>query len=391
MKNMKKLLALLLALCLAAALLAGCGNQPAPAPEGDVTPETEEPAPAPENPADRVVTVTDMSGDEVTITGPVEEIIDLWPAGTSSFFVMGAGDLIVGVGNNSPGAMNGWTEFFYPGAREIFSFGAVDPSVEDIVAKAPDLVIIHPTTASAGLAQQIRDMGIPAVNLNFSNYDEMIQVYTTLGEILGGEYQEKLNTWCADVQAKIETRQALVADLADEDKPVVYYISGQAEDLLTTMPADTIMQEWVELSGGIYASTMMDVTGNGMQGSNVTAEEVFRVNPDVIIVGGVNQHALIEQLQTTDGWKDLNAVVNGRVYNNPYGCFNWDRFGLESLLQLDYALLCIQPELAAEEGISEESMLQEIIDFYSYYNGKTLTTDEAANMLNGLLPDGSAA
>ena len=75
--------------------------------------------------------------------------------------------------------------------------------------------------------------------------------------------------------------------------------------------------------------------------------------------------------------------------NNPYGAWNWDRFGLESLLQLDYALLRIQPELAAEQGITEESMIQEIIDFYAYYNGTQMTVEEATNMFNGLLPDGT--
>ena len=43
---------------------------------------------------ERTITVTDMSGDVVTITGEVKRIINLWPAGTSSFFVMGAVTLL---------------------------------------------------------------------------------------------------------------------------------------------------------------------------------------------------------------------------------------------------------------------------------------------------------
>ena len=125
------------------------------------------------------------------------------------------------------------------------------------------------------------------------------------------------------------------------------------------MGAGSIMQTWIEVNGGIFASDVLN-----LEGQEVTAEEIFSLNPDVIIVGGVYQHVLIDQLKNTDGWKDLNAVKNGRVYNNPYGCFNWDRFGLESLLQLDYALLCIQPEIAAENGITRESMVQEVQDFY---------------------------
>lgn len=401
---MKKALSLLLTLVMVLSLCA-CGqdttaqepnhNDASQGQESNQNsaPEQDDPAPedvTPEVPEERVVTVTDRSGDEVTITGEVKEIVNLWPAVTTSFFVMGAGDLITATSNNAPGAFNPWAHYFYPDIERIASMGGNAPAVEDIVAQAPDLVIVHPTTVSSGLPQQIRDMGIPAVNINFSLYEEMIEANTTLGEILGGEYQTKLDTWCESVQTKIDAHRALVAGLADEDKPVVYYIAGQADDLLTTMASTQIMRDWVESNGGIYASNMMEITGNGLQGSNVTAEEVFRVNPDVIIVGGPYQHTIINQLQNTDGWKDLNAVVNGRVYNNPYGCWAWDRFGLESLLQLDYALLRIQPELAAGEGITEESMIQEIIDFYAYYNGKQLSVEEATNMFNGLLPDGTA-
>lgn len=381
---MKKLTSILLALAMVFALTACSGGEPQntntpPAPTGSesVTPS---------QPQERVVTVTDMSGDEITVTGEVNSIINLWPAGTSSFFVMGAGDLLSAVAVNTTGAMDSWVKYFYPNAAEIPAMGGTSPAVEDIVAKSPDLVIVHPTTVSAGLPQQIRDMGIPAMNINFSTYEEMIQAYTVLGEVLGGEYQEKLATWCGAVQDKIADHRELVSSLADEDKPVVYYIAGQSDDLLTTMGVGSIMQDWVESNGGIFASTMLELAS----GNTVTAEEVFQLDPDIIIVGGVNQHTLMAQLESTAGWKDLSAVKDGRVYNNPYGCFNWDRFGLESLLQLDYALLRTQPELAEQEGITEESMVQEIIDFYAYYNGAQMTAEEAANMLNGLLADGTA-
>ena len=59
-----------------------------------------------DNSDERTVTVTDMSGDEVTIKGEVKKIVNLWPAGTSSFFVMGAGDLLTGLSVNNPGTIN---------------------------------------------------------------------------------------------------------------------------------------------------------------------------------------------------------------------------------------------------------------------------------------------
>ena len=390
---MKKIISLLLALCMMLSL-AACGQQSAS--QSTAAPqETEAPVvqaeevtePEATEPETRVVTVTDMSGDEVTIEGEIDSIVNLWPAGTSSFFVMGAGDMISALAVNNAGTMNGWTKFFYPESVNIPALGGTEPSIEDIINLDPDLVIIHPTSSASGFAQQIRDVGIPAININFSDYASMTKAYTLLGEVLGGEYQEKLNNWCAEVNAKIEKNRSLTADLAEEDKPVVYYIAGQNDSLTTTMGisgASNIMQDWIESNGGRFASAVLN-----LEGSEVTAEEIFELDPDIIIVGGVYQQDLIEQLNTTDGWKELSAVQNGRVYGNPYACFNWDRFGMESLLQIDFALMCIQPEIAAENGIDADAMVQEIKTFYATYNGAELTDEQASNMLSSLLPDGT--
>lgn len=59
-------------------------------------------------------------------------------------------------------------------------------------------------------------------------------------------------------------------------------------------------------------------------------------------------------------------------------------------MQVDYALLCIQPEIASKQGITRESMAKEVQEFYQFYNGKELTDEEAQHMLDGLLPDGTA-
>jgi iron complex transport system substrate-binding protein len=125
-------------------------------------------------------------------------------------------------------------------------------------------------------------------------------------------------------------------------------------------------------------------------GPEVTAEAIFDLDPDVIIVGGIWQHVIKNAIETTDGWKNLKAVTTDRVYTNPYANFNWDRFGLESQLQISYALMCIQPEIAAANGIDRESMIDEIIAFYQKYTDVTLTEQQAEYMLDGLGPGGKA-
>ena len=371
---MKKLTALLLSMVMCLGMLAGCSSAPA---SSESTPESTEPEV-------RTVTVTDMSGDEVTITGEVEKIVNLWPAGTSSFFVMGAGDLIEALAVNNPGTMNAWTKHFYADCVNIPAMGGTTPAVEEIVAMEPDLVIIHPSTAKDGMAQQIRDAGIPAININFSNYETMAKAYTLLGDVLGGEYKAKLDAWCAEVTALSEKSKELTKDIADEDKPVVMYISGQNESMTTTMSSGSIIEEWVNISGGLYGPTVM-----GLQGTEANEEEIFKLNPDIIIIGGTSQHVIYKNIMESEGWKDLDAVKNGTVYRNPYACFNWDRFGLESRLQIEYTLMLIQPEIAEANGINRDYMIDRVIEFYQTYNGTVLTETEAGYMLDGLQPDGT--
>lgn len=61
---------------------------------------------------------------------------------------------------------------------------------------------------------------------------------------------------------------------------------------------------------------------------------------------------------------------------------------MESTLLIDYVLSCIQPEIAEENGIDHDYLVNEVIDFYKTFNGTEMTTEQAENMLNGLTPDG---
>lgn len=330
-------------------------------------------------------TVVDKSGTSVTITGEVDSIINLWPAGTGSFYAIGAADLLVGTAISSA---NDWTSFFNQGAADITVLGGVNPSVEAIAALNPDLVIVHPSNA-ATLQPNLAAVGIPSININFSDYDSMKASYKILGTVLGGRFKAKLDAWCLEVDEDLAFVRGLTENLTENQKPVVYYISGQGYSsdaaLLTTTFSGSgttnIMKDWCESAGGKWASTLMNLSNTA-----ATAEAVLALNPDIILCGGAYQHVAVARLGSVDGWKDLAAVVNGKVYTDPYVCFNWDRFGLESLMQIKYALKVIHPELCT--GDNAVNMLQEVKDFYLKYTEVTLTDTQAQYILDGKTPTG---
>jgi ABC-type Fe3+-hydroxamate transport system substrate-binding protein len=369
----KKFLQSALAVTLTAALslsAAGCANNPAKSGEGAQTAFGE-----------RSVTVVDMAGNTVTVTGEVKRIVNLWPSVTAGLLAFGAGDLIVGMA--IPGSnLNAWSKYLCPNCANIPGLGGTALTIENIINLNPDLVICSAGSATVGCPQQLNAIGIPAVVLRLNSFDDMKEGWTILGKLLGGEYPKKISDWCNEIDARLANVRGLTSGIAEADRPVVF-VSQHSSSLVATWAANSLHSDWVESAGGRFASNIMKLAG-----AEVTAEAIFTLNPDVFIYGSERQHVARQEIKTTAGWKDLNAVVNGRVYGNPFAFHDWQCFGSECLLQINYAFYCIQPEIAAANGINRETLIDELIGFYDKYTGIKLTRQIAGYMFDGLTPDG---
>ncbi|MGI5876200.1 MAG: ABC transporter substrate-binding protein [Dethiobacteria bacterium] len=355
---MKKYTFLFITLIMATILFVGCGNQVAVDPE-------------PGEEAEEATTkiITDMAGSEVEITTDIQRVVNLWPASNAAMLCMGAGDKLVGTTDFTKKLP--WSQFVYPGIVDVPT--ATD-NAEELLEIDPDLII----TPTNDVAVNLREAGLPAINLMFSNYDEMKRAFAILGDALGEEYAAKAAAWSELVDNNIAEVSNALGDLAEEDKPIVYYIQGQTnQGLYSSFRGNSIMNDWITYGGGIFASALM-----GLEGTEVTAEEVLALNPDIVIIGGPAQHELYEELMADDAWKDINAVKNNRVYTNPNGLFPWERFGMESALQIKFAASVIHPDLY------QVDMIAEVQDFYREFVGIELTDEQAQNMINGYGPYG---
>lgn len=322
------------------------------------------------NPSVSTRTITDMSGTTVTIPTEISRVVNLWPASNSAMLCMGAGPLLVGTMDITK--TNYWSQLVYP---DIVNVPTASDNSEELLKIKPDLII----TPNKETAEKLREVGLPAVYLYFSDYDSMKSAFTLLGEILGGEYIEKAQKWSDLVDTNIEKVQTSLGDIPEEEKPIVYYIQGQTnKGLYTTFVADSIMNDWTTIAGGKYAAKELDCDKNGV----VTPEAVLNLNPDIIIIGGFAQKALYDELMNTPEWKEINAVKNNRVYTNPNGLFPWERFGMESALQIPFAASVIHPDLYSID------LVDEIKKFYNEFVGIELTDVQAQNMIDGYGPDG---
>lgn len=376
---MKRFAALLLALLMTLSMLTACGSKTETAengqePETTETTETTDPAEqetdTAEETGDGTREITDMAGNVVTIPENVERVVNLWPVSNSAMLAMGAGELLVGTQEFTKSLP--WANFVYP---EIADVAIGTDNAEELLLLDPDLVIC----SGEDTAEALQTAGLPAVYLFFQDYDSMKEAFTLLGDILGGEYAEKAATWCQMVDDNIARVNEALADLTDEERPVVYYIQGQTNrGLYESFRGDSIMEDWTTIAGGKYACSELEMEGNSVQ-----AEAILALNPDVIIIGGPAEHVLYDELMADPAWQDIDAVKNGRVYINPNGLFPWERFGMESVLQILWAAETLHPDLVDVDMVAETQA------FYRDFVGVELTDQQAQNLLAGLDPEGN--
>ncbi|MBT8131207.1 MAG: cobalamin-binding protein [Gammaproteobacteria bacterium] len=250
---MKKLLAILLCV-----LLAACVDRTTP----------EEPAADPKAPV---------------------SIISLAPHLTELLFSVGAGDQIAGVVAHSD---------FPPAAKMLPVVGdafRIDP--ERLATLKPDLILAWQGGNPDDLIGQLRGRGFNVVSLPANNLDDVAANLIFIGRQTGHlayalEQAEAFRQTVAELRLAYQSR--MVVD-------VFYQISNQP---LYTIGASHPVTELIELCGG--RNIFADVA---QAAPVVSLEEVILRDPQVIIASTGNP-----QLDNWSRWEDLRAVAANNLY-----------------------------------------------------------------------------
>jgi len=158
------------------------------------------------------------------------------------------------------------------------------------------------------------------------------------------------------------------------DRPKVYYVWGA--DVLSTSGANTLVDDWIRYSGGV--NIVGRVNGGGSGSAHLSIEQIVKENPDIIIIGGVNNAASMRTIQSNPVWSGIKAVKNHRVYSNPSGVFPWDRLGTDSTLQVLWAAKLFHPDKFKDISIENETKA-----YYKKLYNYALTDGEVQLMLQG--------
>ena len=312
-------------------------------------------------------TVTDMAGNEVEVPTNITKFADAWYAHNEVSIMLNNAEGIVAT-HCAPDQYQ-WMYKVCPNMAGATATFGDDFNYEDLVAMGPQVVF----DSKEDMRDKLGELGIPLVNCLFKTFDEMEQSITLTAQVLGGDapaiaekYNAELEQTVSDIKAKTDT-------LADEDRPSVLH--GNSVYTFTLDGTGTIIDDWISVAGGKNANTE-DTTGNAQ--AQFSLEQIIDWNPDVIITGKPEE---VDQILNDADWASIKAVQDGAVYVNPKGVFGWDRYGVEELLQVQWAAAKLHPDMFADLKIEDK-----VKAFYKDYLRYDLTDADVEAILGAQNP-----
>lgn len=324
------------------------------------------------------ITVTDDTGNQVTLTKNVKLIADGFPFHPELLTMLGAGDKVVGTITTPEGLP--WLYKINPAlnkAVKVFT-AEDDVNLEELVKQKPDVVFVEGEGKDNKLRSSIMGVDIPVIQVSFSNFEDMKKSIKVTGSVLGSEGEKKAEEFVDYFDSKYQQITTETSKIQDSEKPKVLHITSL--DPLIVDGKGTIMDEWIKTAGGINAA---EIEGGNKE---VSPEQVLKWNPDVIIIGKVHSNGFTttvtaENLMKNPKWQQVNAVKNKKVYDNPMGAFLWDRFGPEEVLQIQWAAKTLHPDKFENLNISDE-----VKNFYKTFLNYNLTDDDVSKILDSEPP-----
>ena len=241
-----------------------------------------------------VITAVDDASRTVYIEQTPQRVVSLSPSITEILFAIGLGDKVVGVTEHCD----------YPEeARAKPKVGGYfTTSLEDIVAKDPDLIL---TDGYDPVMQQLEGLGIPMLVLQPEDIDGIFKDIDLVGKVMNKEEE------AARLVDSLQQRLDKVAETkasATSSPTVFYEIDATDPTKPWTTGPGSFADILISLAGG---SNIVTESGSWLQ---LSLEKLLSANPDIIILGDY-PYVTPKQVEERSGvWQDLTAVNLGKVY-----------------------------------------------------------------------------
>jgi iron complex transport system substrate-binding protein len=180
-------------------------------------------------------------------------------------------------------------------------------SVSKIRALEPDLVIGF-SDIQADLARQLIQANLPVLIFNQRSVQEILDVIVDVGRLVDRKQEAE-----ALVAGYIQRLEAVSAQAARRSARPRVYFEEWDEPMITAI---RWVSELIELAGGrsLFAQRSL---GKLARERFVTAEEVVREDPEVVLASWCGKAFDLAAFQSRPGFDRLTAVRRGRVLEIP--------------------------------------------------------------------------
>lgn len=248
---------------------------------------------------DAAVTVTDMTGREITLAAPATRVVALTASDCEILYALGAGDTLVGRGEYCD----------YP--EDVQAVASVqsgyETNVEQIIALEPQVVLM---ATMAQTTEQVEALEAAGVHVIVSDAQDIAGVYTAI-ELIGAVTGK--NDEAAALIAGMKDSFAAIAAKAEGDgSKTVYFEVSPLEYGLWTAGKGTFMDELAQMIG--LKNAFEDVEG----WAAISEEQVLERDPDYIVTISMyygEGPTPVEEIMGREGWQELKAVKNEAVFN----------------------------------------------------------------------------
>jgi iron complex transport system substrate-binding protein len=228
--------------------------------------------------------------------GYPSRIVCLTEETTETLYLLGEGDRVVGV--------SGYT-VRPPEARKKPRVSAfIHAKYDRIEALEPDLILGF-SDLQANIASELIKRGHPVMVFNQRSVAEILQMIRMLGGLVG--CQARADLLVANLQLELDSIRAAAAQLPA--RPRVFFEEWD-EPLISGI---RWVEELVEIAGGDSIFPELRDAKLGKQ-RIVSADEVVRRKPDVIIASWCGKAVRREKIARREGWGDIPAIRDGHIY-----------------------------------------------------------------------------
>ena len=228
-----------------------------------------------------------------------QRIVSLSPDLTEMIYGLGAFSRVVGVSNY---------DTYPPEVAKVPHLGQLhNPSLEQLTATRPDLVIINNAQAPF-LEETLKDLGLHVLKTSNKSVEEVYAAMIAIGHATGND-REALKL-VADTREGLERVRRKTANLA---RPRVVMIVNRTPGTLRDLSSATdgsYLAELVEIAGGRIAIARVP---SGY--ARLSKEDLVAANPDVVLdfVHGPKSRLAGDPLEPWRELPELKAVRQHRV------------------------------------------------------------------------------